>query len=236
MHDQSQRRNLEVDSLVFDLDGTLWDTRPAFTLQASFWNDVIRRYGFAFREITERDLRRLAGRSHEARVREVFGALSNDQVAAITSETRADDHSMRDALLSSVYAGVALGLKALSRRYSLYIVSNCESRYIEKFLELPQLGALFMDFECRGNTGRSKAYNLRSVIRRNGLRAPAYVGDSQGDQTAASLCQIPFVFATYGFGSCNAPTWWIDAFIDLSTMVRPIKRHPTTQTSTSSAP
>jgi len=229
MHDQSQRRHLEVDSLVFDLDGTLWDTRPAFAVQASFWNDVVRRYGFAFREITERDVRRLAGRAHEARIREVFGALTHDQVASLTSETRANDHLMRGALRSSIYAGVALGLKTLSRKYSLYIVSNCQSGYIEKFLELSQLSALFMDFECRGNTGRSKAYNLRSVIRRNGLRAPAYVGDSQGDQTAASLCEIPFVFAAYGFGSCDDPIWSIDAFGDLSTMVRPFKYHAMTQ-------
>ena len=39
-----------IDSVVFDLDGTLWDTCPTCAIG---WNNVLRRHGIAFREITQ---------------------------------------------------------------------------------------------------------------------------------------------------------------------------------------
>jgi phosphoglycolate phosphatase len=87
------------------------------------------------------------------------------------------------------------------RRVPLFIVSNCQAGYIETFLRWS--AGPFIDFECWGNTGLPKADNLRRIIDRNGLRSPVLVGDTAGDQAAASACGVPFVYVDYGFGECR---------------------------------
>ena len=92
-------------------------------------------------------------------------------------------------------------LKALP--YPLFIVSNCQSGYIETFLECCGLGKYFKDFECSGNTGNPKGENILEIIRRNEIKNAVYVGDTQGDCNASQVAGIPFIFAEYGFGNAD---------------------------------
>ncbi|MDE7279616.1 MAG: HAD hydrolase-like protein, partial [Oscillospiraceae bacterium] len=84
-----------------------------------------------------------------------------------------------------------------------FIVSNCQSGYIETFLEYHKLGKYFADFECPGGTGFAKAENIRIVMERNGLEKAVYVGDTQGDLDASDSAGIPFIHAAYGFGNVD---------------------------------
>ncbi|HEY5038341.1 MAG TPA: HAD-IA family hydrolase, partial [bacterium] len=103
----------------------------------------------------------------------------------------------------------------LARRYPLFIVSNCQAGYIETFIDWTGFNLLFKDFECWGNTGKSKTDNLRSLVLRNGLQKPLMVGDAEGDQKAAKDCGIPFAFVQYGFGKCQNPDYSYQSFNDL---------------------
>ena len=98
-----------------------------------------------------------------------------------------------------------------------FIVSNCQSGYIETFLRLNHLEDFFEDIECWGNTGQPKPQNLRSVIERNNLVAPIMIGDAEGDETAARACGVPFAFVEYGFGTCISPDVRFASFCDLVT-------------------
>ena len=60
-------------------------------------------------------------------------------------------------------------LKKLKEQYHLYIVSNCQSGYIEAFLDYYNFGQYFEDIECYGNNEKSKGDNIRLVMERNGL-------------------------------------------------------------------
>jgi phosphoglycolate phosphatase len=190
---------LVLDSVVFDLDGTLWDTCSACALG---WNNVLTRNEIAFRRITADDVRRVAGRAHDACIRHVFQGLPEQQLALLIEETQHEDNVCVAAHGGELYAGVSEGLRALAARLPLFIVSNCQAGYIETFLTFHGFAALFRDFECWGNTKLSKAANLQRVITRNQLRAPLMVGDTDGDQAAAEACGVPFVHASYGFGGC----------------------------------
>ena len=91
-------------------------------------------------------------------------------------------------------------MRRLAEKYPLLIVSNCQSGYIELFLEKTGLGDIVTDMECFGNTKCSKGENIRSVADRNELKYPVYIGDTLGDYEACEMAKVPMIFAAYGFG------------------------------------
>jgi len=99
-------------------------------------------------------------------------------------------------------------------------VSNCQAGYIETYLQTSRQHALFRDFECWGNTGRSKTHNLRALIERNGLRTPIFVGDTPGDQEAAAACGVAFAHVRYGFGRCEGAPINAASFAELVALLK----------------
>jgi phosphoglycolate phosphatase len=189
-----------IDSIVFDLDGTLWDTCASCAIG---WNNVARRRGIVFREITPDDVRSVAGRPHAACIREIFTGLPEEQLTVLADETQEEDTRIISERGGLLFPGVTEGLERLAARFPLFIVSNCQAGYVETFFALTGFGPLFRDHECFGNTGRTKTENLFAVINRNGLARPLFVGDTAGDEKAALENDVPFVFAAYGFGQCS---------------------------------
>jgi phosphoglycolate phosphatase len=211
-----------IDSIVFDLDGTVWDSNASC---AFGWNRVLDRHRIPFRSITEHDVRAVAGKPHEACIREVFAGLSEAHILTLVAETQVEDNKVVAERGGEFFGGVESGLRRLSARYPLFVVSNCQAGYIETFLRWSQLASCFRDFECWGNTGLSKTQNLRAVIDRNQLQRPVFVGDTAGDQAAAGECGVPFLHAAYGFGECSGVDHGFASFDALTEWL--LGRHPT---------
>ena len=91
----------------------------------------------------------------------------------------------------------------MSKKYPLFIVSNCQDGYIPVVLEKNNLFEYIKDTECFGCTGLNKDENIKLIVKRNNLKNPVYVGDTQGDFLACKSANVPFIFAAYGFGSVN---------------------------------
>lgn len=205
------------DAVIFDLDGTLWDTCSACAVA---WNRVLARNGISFRTITDQDVRSVAGLPHERCIRQVFAELSEPEQCLLIEQTQHEDNLAVAELGGAVYGGVPEGLSELCAHAALCIVSNCQAGYIETFFACTGLRSLFRDFECWGNTGASKAENLRRVITRNGFVTPWFVGDTPGDQAAAQHCGVPFVHVSYGFGACPDALLSAASFGELSSLLR----------------
>jgi phosphoglycolate phosphatase len=201
----------QFDSIIFDLDGTLWDTCPACAIA---WNNVCARNGIQYRSITADDVRAVTGKPHLTCIRETFVGLSEDLIQLIFTETIDEDNRIVSEKGGELYPGVREELHRLASRYPLYIVSNCQAGYIETFMDYTGFHPHFKDFECWGNTGKPKTDNLRNLILRNELKKPLMVGDAEGDQKAARDCGVPFAFVEYGFGKCQNSDYSYSSFKD----------------------
>lgn len=200
-------------ALIFDLDGTLWDTCPPCALA---WNRALSDCGIPYREIAADEIRAIAGLPHGQCIRTVFHDLGPEDHLRLEAHTAQGDIDAIREFGGELYPGVRDGLGRLARHYPLYIVSNCQAGYIELFFELTGLGPLFGDIECWGNTAQPKAANIQALIARGGLSNPVYIGDTRGDAEAAAACGIPFLHAGWGFGSLSE----VRAFADFAQLTQ----------------
>ncbi|HEY0479300.1 MAG TPA: hypothetical protein VGD37_17395 [Kofleriaceae bacterium] len=77
------------EGLVFDLDGTLWDTCETCAIA---WNTVVARNAVAFRPIVAADVRGVTGRPHSECIRTVFAGLGERELQILIDETMAEDN------------------------------------------------------------------------------------------------------------------------------------------------
>lgn len=207
---------MRPDALIFDLDGVLWDTCGTC---ADAWNRVLARLGIVRKPVVAADVRAVSGMPHLDGIRRAFPDLSEENVVRVAEATAEEDNLAVGTHGGVLYAGVREHVPLLSARLPLMIVSNCQRGYIETFLAWSGLGPHFVDRECWGNTGRMKPDNLAAVIRRNRLDRPLFIGDTEGDRAAAEANGVPFVHATYGFGTVARSDHRIDRFEDLTALL-----------------
>ena len=55
-------------------------------------------------------------------------------------------------------------------------------------------------------------------MQRNNIKKAIYVGDTEGDREAAKKANIPFIYASYGFGEVSDYDYKIDSISDLKTL------------------
>ena len=116
---------------------------------------------------------------------------------------------------ATLYPDIRRTMEQLKKKYHLYIVSNCQSGYIEAFLDYYKLHDLIEDTECYGNNEKSKGENIALLYRRNALDDAVYVGDIQGDYDASMDAGVKFIHAAYGFGTIEDKVPEIHKFCEL---------------------
>jgi phosphoglycolate phosphatase len=192
---------LSVDSLIFDLDGTLWDTTATC---AKAWQSVIDNLDFINISISQRDIRRIAGTQHDLIFQTLFPTLTEPEHTLLTRLCGEAELNYISQYGGELFGNLGEIFTDLSSTFNLFIVSNCQDGYIESFLNYYKLNTFIQDFECSGRTLENKTHNIRRIIQRNNLKTPVYIGDTQGDSDAACGNQIPFIYAAYGFGTVDS--------------------------------
>ena len=187
------------DGILFDLDGTLWDSLEGICLA---WNQALARLRPDLAgAVTPARLKECMGMLLPDIARKLFPQVEPGEIAPLLEACCAAENEYLARRGGVLCPGVPETLPLLAEKYPLFIVSNCQDGYIESFFAAHGLGRYFTDWACPGRTGRPKAENIRAVAARNGLRRPVYVGDTQGDYKAASAAGVPFLHAAYGFGA-----------------------------------
>ena len=204
-----------MESLIFDVDGTLWD---AVALVAEGWNDGLQSMGFA-PHCTEQSIRPLFGKTMTEIAQVVVPGVPQEQAMEVMDRCMDGEMArLRRDPCHIFYPGVKETLTELHKTHRLFIVSNCQSGYIELFLEKTGLTDCITDSECAGRTGLSKGPNIRLVADRNHLQNPVYVGDIDGDRQASEEAGVKFCHASYGFGKVERKDYVIKEFSDLMTL------------------
>lgn len=203
-----------IDSIIFDLDGTLWNSTPEVALS---FNKVLREKHPEVTEIvTAERLQGLFGLPLDDIAVKLFESVASDHAIKVMNECCDYECEYLAEHGATLYEGLEDTLKQLSQRYKLMIVSNCQDGYIQSFFKAyPQLQQYFIDFEYPGRSGKLKADNIRMVVERNHLRNPIYVGDTSGDAKAAKEAGVPFIYARYGFGDVTDYDGVIDSLPEL---------------------
>lgn len=207
---------MRYDSILFDLDGTLWDSVDEIV---AVWNAVIARYPGLRDPITRQEQESVMGLQMDEIARRLFPQESPERQSALMDQCIQEENEYLYDRGATLYPDVPEVLRALKTRYRLYIVSNCQSGYIEAFLHAHHLEDAFDGFLCFGDTGRGKGENIAEVVCVNGLQYPVYVGDTLGDAQAARAAGVPFIYARYGFGHVERFDAVIDAFRELETLL-----------------
>ncbi|MCL8538362.1 HAD family hydrolase [Chryseobacterium gallinarum] len=193
---------MNYKNLIFDLDGTLWDSRATII---KIWNNVLAKHNLLREEMRPEDLDQYMGLLTEDIIRDIVPGISDQQTERILTEVSGYENIALRQHGGVLYPGVGETLQLLAGTHDLFIVSNCQDGYIEAFLDYYKFNPLFKDFESHGRTGKPKSENIRLIMERNDMNPEnsVYIGDTQTDYTSALYNNLPFIFCSYGFGQLN---------------------------------
>lgn len=201
-----------IDSLIFDVDGTIWDTTPVVE---KAWNVALDECGLSYAHVTADTLKSLFGLPMKVIIERILPNESDEVRAKFKPLCYNYEESYVERESGKLYPKMAETLEKLAEKYPLFIVSNCQSGYIELLLRKTGFVPYFKDFTCNGDTGLLKDENIKLIAKRNGLKSPVYVGDTQGDADACAKAGVPIVYASYGFGKVKSPDYTIAEPFDL---------------------
>ncbi len=209
-----------IDSIGFDLDGTLWDYASRYQ---EFFTDAVKDLPYVHKPTLE-EIYSVTGLSAIDYVDTLFPELANAPLDLRMTVFRHAEKLGSDTILKEggrLYDGLENMLKILSGKYSLFIASNCEPDYLNNFLTFYGFHPYFADWICHDLTkgSRTKGENIKTLCARNGYKHTVFIGDAQSDADAAEEASVPFIWASYGYGNVSSARHRIDKPMDLVSLI-----------------
>ncbi len=207
-----------MHAVIFDVDGTLWDSTEAV---ADSWRRTFRSLNLPCDHVTGERLRREFGKTLPDIGFSLYPDLPRDRAIAVTEQACEEENAHLLATRPPVYPEIpALFQRLREEGIPIYIVSNCQSGYIEVLLETSGLAPFVSGHLCAGDTGVAKAETLGLAVKRWQIPSPVYVGDTLGDEEATRKAGLLFIHAAYGFGEAKAPDAVIRSPLELPEVLR----------------
>lgn len=200
------------DGIIFDIDGTLWDSRKGV---AASWNMALRDHTDYDITLDYEKLGKLFGKPMNEIFAAVFPDMSEERMNELIPVFYTYEHRYLASHPPALYDGTEETLRRLAERYPLFIVTNAQKGYIECLFKATGIEKYFTDWLCYGDTGAQKDVTMRMLIEKNKLKNPVYVGDTQGDLDACKRADVPMIYAAYGLGEVENPDVTINAISEL---------------------
>ncbi len=200
------------DSIIFDMDGTLWNPMDLYT---EAWNAGLKEAGVQ-KTLTKDDLKPLMGVEGKKVLNIILPEYSEQEQKEIYEKV----NQLRSRLITEgkgyIFEGVPEGLKQLSEKYKLFIVSNCPEGLIVLFMNRAGISPYITDEMAYGVNHQPKYHNIGLLTKKHNLQQPVYAGDTDIDRGQSEKAGIPFVFLTYGFGDTEKYDLKFDDFESLT--------------------
>ena len=190
---------MNYESLIFDIDGTLWDSRA---LVAQGYNIQLKKEGLEHLAVDAETLKALFGKVMTEIADVIFTSIPAPERYALMDRCMdRENRYLQENPCHIGYPGVKETLEKLAQNHRLFIVSNSQKGYPELCIEKLGLTPYITGHLCFGDTGTSKGKTIRALMEKYNIQNCAYVGDTQGDYEATVEAGIPFLWAAYGFGT-----------------------------------
>ena len=153
-----------VKNIILDVDGTLWNTTEVVAIA---WSRAIQANGNSKVTVDGARLRTLFGKPMDVIGKELFIDVSGkEREELLESCCQYEQKALHEEKGELLYPHVSETIQqlALKQQRKLFIVSNCQSGYIELFLQKNNLASYITDFECFGNTGLDKGKNIALLM------------------------------------------------------------------------
>ena len=204
----------KYEAILFDLDGTMWDSAKE-VLQS--WNLVLEKHPECKRgPLSVEELNSCFGLPMTEIAKRLFTNCTEQEQKSLMDACCVEENAYLYEHGATLFPDLEKTLLELKKKYKLFVVSNCQSGYIESFIHAHHLEACFDDIECWGNNLLPKGENNKLIMKRNGVTSAVYVGDTTGDEESARVAGISFVYAAYGFGEAKNPDYVIHSFRELT--------------------
>ena len=202
-----------MKSLIFDIDGTLWDSRA---IVAKGYNDYLIEVGRPDLQVDAEYLKTLFGKTMTEIADIMLDSIPQPQRYDVMLGCMArEDEFLHEDPCDIAFPGVKETLEKLKESYRLFIVSNAQCGYPELMMDKLGIRQHFEGWMCFGDTGLPKGDTIRILMERHGIEDAIYIGDTQGDLEASRRAGIPFLFCTFGFGTPESFDASIDSFDQL---------------------
>lgn len=204
---------MKYESLILDIDGTLWDSRA---LVAEGYNLQLRDEGLETLCVDAETLKPLFGKTMTQIADALFPRFPEGVRYPLMERCMArENRYLQENECAVGYPDVASTLSRLAENHRLFIVSNSQRGYPELCMEKLGIAPWISAHLCFGDTGTAKGRTISILMEREKIRSAAYIGDTQGDLDAAAAAGLDFLWASYGFGTVSRWTEKLDRFSDL---------------------
>ena len=192
---------LQVEAVLFDLDGTVIDSYPG--IQKAFDNAYRKIYSVANTTV----IRPFIGPPIPIILGKVNGETDADKIEEFVRLFK-EFYDSEDFKLSVLYEGMKELLDDLRDRGTrLFIATNKRQKPTELITRHLDIERYFCALYCidSKNGYSSKAEMVKDILETEGLSNEkcVLIGDSYQDQAAAEPNNITFIYAAYGYGNLN---------------------------------
>ena len=202
--------------IIFDLDGTLWDTTTP-TFKAA--NNVAKENNL--KSISLDTIIRGMGENKDFNAKSYYPEVTLNKGLELLDKATDINFNYLKNKEAIIYNNVEITLQDLSKKYNLYIVSNCfDDEYINTFKSY--LDVDFKDYISAGSMNISKGEAIKLIINKNNMEKAIYVGDTKLDQESSKYANIPFIYCKYGFGKIDDYEYSINSINELNNIIKEI--------------
>ena len=153
---------MNYESLIFDIDGTLWDSRA---LVAEGYNIQLKKEGLSRYCITAETLKPLFGRVMTEIADVIFADFPEKERYALMARCmETENRHLHENPCHIGYPGVRETMEELAKTHRLFIVSNSQQGYPELCISKLGLTGCITGHLCFGDTGTSKGKTIRALM------------------------------------------------------------------------